>query len=110
MATTKATVGFDAGANVKLLEDHEVYNAICPKDPKRMAERKEEPRFMRLQSRRAQTEGRVGIFKNAYLGSPLRSKGFEHKENSVVWCVLTHNLWVLSRMALAEEKRQLKAA
>lgn len=102
--------GFDAAANVRLLEEHEVYNAICPRDPKRMAERKEEPRFMRLQSRRAQTEGRIGIFKNAYLGSPLRSKGFEHKDNTVVWCVLTHNLWVLARMALANEQQKRKAA
>ena len=101
--------GFDAAANVRLLEDHEVYNAICPRNPLRMAQRKEEPRFIRLQSRRAQTEARIGIFKNAYLGSPLCSKGFEHKENTVVWCVLTHNLWVLARMALAEE-RQRKAA
>lgn len=101
--------GFDAVANVRLLEEHDVYNAICPRDPKRMAQRKEEPRFMRLQCRRAQTEGRIGIFKNAYLGRPLRSKGFEHKENTVVWCVLTHNLWVLARMALAEE-RPRKAA
>ena len=101
--------GFDALANTKLLEDHQVYNAICPRNPTRMAERKEEPRFMQLQSRRAQTEGRIGIFKNAYLGTPLRSKSFEHKENTVVWSVLTHNLWVLARMALAEE-RQRKAA
>lgn len=102
--------GFDAAANVSLLEKHEVYNAICPRDPKRMAQRKEEPRFMRLQSRRAQTEGRIGIFKNAYLGSPLRSKGFEHKDNTVAWCVLTHNLWVLARMALANERQKRKAA
>ena len=101
--------GFDAVANVRLLEEHDVYNAICPRNPKSMAERKEEPRFMRLQSRRAQTEGRIGIFKNAYLGRPLRSKGFEHKENTVAWCVFTHNLWVFARIALAEE-RQRKAA
>jgi|TARA_Y100000310_G_C20533220_1_gene739558 hypothetical protein len=101
--------GFDAAANVRLLQEHEVYNAICPRNPLRLAQRKEEPRFIRLQSRRAQTEARIGIFKNAYLGSPLCSKGFEHKENTVVWCVLTHNLWVLARMALAEE-RQRKAA
>ena len=101
--------GFDAGTNVRLLEKHGVYNAICPRNPKRMAERKEEPRFMRLQSRRAQTEGRIGIFKNAYLGRPLRSKGFDHKDNTVAWCVLTHNLWVLARMALANERQKRKA-
>ena len=74
-----------------------------------MIERRKEPEFILHQTRRSQTEGRIGIFKNAYLGRPLRSKGFEHKENTVVWCVLTHNLWVLARMIQAEE-RQRKAA
>jgi hypothetical protein len=98
--------GFDARANAQLLDQKDLYNAICPKDPTRMAERREELRFIQLQNRRAQTEGRIAIFKNAYLGRPLRSKGFEHKENTMVWCVLTHNLWVLARMALAEEQER----
>jgi len=103
--------GFDALANVNLLKDKQVYNAICPKNPKRMAERKKEPRFMQLQNRRAQTEARIAIFKNAYLGRPLRSKGFGHKQNTVAWGVLTHNLWVLARMVLAQEReRKRKAA
>ena len=62
--------GFDAMANVKVLENQQVYNAICPRNPNRMAERKKEPRFMQLQNRRAQTEARIAIFKNAYLGRP----------------------------------------
>ena len=101
--------GFDSPKNRKLLEEHMIYNAICPRSPKLMMERREEPKFVSLQTRRAQTEGRIGIFKNSYLGQPLRSKGFEHKENTVAWCVLTHNLWVLARMIQAEE-RQRKAA
>jgi hypothetical protein len=101
--------GFDSRANTKLLDEHDVYNAICPRDPSRLAARTGEPRFIELQKRRAQTEGRISIFKNVYLGRPLRSKGFGHKYNTVVWCVLTHNLWVLARMALANE-RELKAA
>jgi len=102
--------GFDELANVKVLEQDNVYNAICPRDPKRMAERKKEPRFMRLQNRRAQTEARIAIFKNAYLGRPLRSKGFAHKQNTMVWGVLTHNLWVLARMALAQARERKRTA
>jgi len=101
--------GFDELANVKVLEHEDVYNAICPRDPNRMAERKKEPRFMQLQNRRAGTEARIAIFKNAYLGRPLRSKGFAHKQNTVVWGVLTHNLWVLARMALAQERKRTAA-
>ena len=35
------------------------------------------------------TEARIGIFKNACLGTPMRSKGFEHREQRVLWCILT---------------------
>lgn len=102
--------GFDSTANAALLKEKEIYNGICPKNPAVLAERLEERRFENLQSRRAQTEGRIGIFKNVYLGSPLRSKGFIHRELSVAWCVLSHNLWVVARMALANERQQAQAA
>ncbi len=102
--------GFDSKANANILAREEVFNAICPKSPTRMAERTAEPRFMQCQNRRAQTEGRIAIFKNVYLGRPLRSKGFASKENTMLWCVLTHNLWVLARMVLADEKEQAAAA
>ena len=112
MVRFKRTVqiaGFDCKANRELLEEQEVFNAICPKDPRTLSERRDEPRFMRLQNRRAQTEGRIATFKNAYLGRPLRSKGFVNKANTTAWCVLTHNLWVIARMALAEEFEQQAA-
>ncbi|MDP6491591.1 MAG: hypothetical protein QGG69_07485, partial [Kiritimatiellia bacterium] len=86
-----------------------VFNGICPKAPAVMAERTGDLRFMELQRRRGQTEARIGIFKNAYLGRPLRSKGFEHKRNTVAWCVLTHNLWVLARTKIASEQQRMAA-
>ena len=104
-----ADKGFDSAKNRKLLDEYMIYNAICPRNPKLMMKRREESMFVSLQTRRAQTEGRIGIFKNAYLGRPLRSKNFGHKKNTVAWCVLTHNLWVLARMIRAEE-RQRKVA
>lgn len=101
--------GFDTKANAAYLESENIFNGICPKAPVVMAERTGEPRFMDLQRRRGQTEARIGLFKNAYLGRPLRSKGFEHKRNTVAWCVLTHNLWVLARMKISSEQQRMAA-
>ena len=52
----------------------------------------------------------VRIGKNVFLGKPMRSKGFLNKQLNVSWCVLTHNLWVIARMALADERISLKKA
>ena len=83
---------------------------MCPRNPHRLQERLQEPRFIALQSRRGQTEARIGIFKNAFLGNPLRSKGFSRKQMAISWCVLTHNLWVIARKALADEQSLLAEA
>jgi IS5 family transposase len=90
--------GFSSAANQALLRAKEIYDGICPKHPSRLKERMAEERFVQLQRRRSQTEGRIGIFKNGFLGRPLRAKGFERREMAVSWQVLTHNLWVLARM------------
>jgi len=39
---------------------------------------------------------RIAIFKNEFLGRPMRSEGFENRALQVAWGVLTHNLWVLA--------------
>jgi hypothetical protein len=36
-----------------------------------------------MQRRRAQTEGRIGIVKNVFLGGRMRCKGFEHRDLTV---------------------------
>jgi hypothetical protein len=56
--------------------------------------------------RRTGTEGRIGVFKNEFLGRPLLAKAFEHRKLAVGWAVLTHNLWVVARIAEAEKKRK----
>jgi hypothetical protein len=98
--------GFSSAANQTLLAGKNIYDGICPKQPARLKERMGEERFAQLQRRRSQTEGRIGIFKNGFLGRPLRAKGFDHREAAIGWQVLTHNLWVLARleqkMALAQ--------
>ncbi|HRY46612.1 MAG TPA: hypothetical protein P5186_01075 [Candidatus Paceibacterota bacterium] len=62
--------------------------------------------FVRWQRRRAQTEGRIGILKNQFLGRSRRAKGIEHRELAVSWAGLAHNLWVLARMPNGEAVEQ----
>jgi hypothetical protein len=99
--------GFCSAANQAMLAGKEIYDGICPKDPARLKERMADARFAHVQRRRSQTEGRIAIFKNGFLGRPLRAKGFEHRELAVSWQVLTHNLWVLARL---EQKQELALA
>jgi hypothetical protein len=99
--------GFSSAANQTLLKGKEIYDGICPKHPARLKERMAEERFVQLQRRRSQTEGRLAIFKNGFLGRPLRAKGFKHRAMAVTWQVLTHNLWVLARL---EQKPALALA
>jgi IS5 family transposase len=102
--------GFDSKANRELLESGGIYNAICPKAPMELKQRMTEENFAELQTRRSQTEARISIFKNGFLGAPLLSKGYENQNREVAWCVLTHNLWVLARLPQGEAKALAKAS
>jgi len=103
--------GFDAPSVRELLKKLNIVNGVCPRSVPLLKEKLENEDFCILQKRRAQTEARIGIFKNAYLGKPLRSKGFLNRKIRIEWCVLAHNLWKLSRMAAqATEKRLAEAA
>ena len=102
--------GFDSKENQLWLDESKIFNGICPRSPKDLKKRMEDPKFADLQKRRAQTEGRIGIVKNKFLGRPMRAKGFENRQMGVAWCVLTHNLWCLARLRCAQEQEQLLAA
>jgi len=108
--TNSATAdrGFSSKDNHYFLKEQNIYDSICPRSPNLLKARLQEPRFVELQLRRGQTEGRIGIFKNVFLGKPLRSKGFTNKQLNITWCVITHNLWVIARMALADERSTIK--
>lgn len=95
--------GFDSEENRRFLKREEIFNGICPRDPAILKQRMEEKEFGALQKRRSQTEGRIGIFKNVFLGRPMRAKGFENRKRSVAWAVFAHNLWVLVRMEWKEK-------
>jgi IS5 family transposase len=101
--------GFDSQANQSALAKERIYNGVCPRSPQQLRERSGSWKFKRLQRRRAQTEGRVSIIKNVFLGGRARGKGFAHRELTVTWTVLVHNLWVLARLQqrAAQAQRQV---
>jgi hypothetical protein len=96
--------GCDSQPNRTLLEQAGIYNAICPKSPTELKKRMKDSEFVELQQRRSQTEARIAIFKNGFLGSPLLSKGHENQSREVAWSVLAHNLWVIARLPQAHVK------
>jgi len=103
--------GFENKSTVKMLEKDGTFNGICPKNPRELARRmKEDEVFQGATTRRSQTEGRIGIFKNVFLdGTPL-AKGFENRQLQVAWAVLSHNLWVLARQPWACDQQAARPA
>ena len=97
--------GFDSAANQERLRKNKIYNGICPRDPHQLKERLGSWKFRKLQRRRSQTEGRISIILHNFLGSPIRDKGFAHRQLAVGWGVFTHDLWVLARLPKRKSKR-----
>jgi len=103
--------GLASQPNKELLESFGIRDGLCPRDVAELAKRlDEEPGFRAGLKRRAGTEARIGIFKNVFMGRPAPAKGFAHRELAVGWAVLTHNLWVVARLAEAESQRQADRA
>jgi len=98
--------GFANAVNHQGLAEAGIFNGICPRQPQQLKERMKEPKFVKLQRRRSQTEARIGILKNGFLGRPMRAKGFASRELAVAWGVLTHNLWMLARLRKRKKKPQ----
>lgn len=94
--------GFDSHDNKVDLEHMNIINAICPRSVSDLEKNLEDETFCRLQKRRGATEARIGIFKNAYLGKPLKSKGFKNRKLRIGWCILSHNLWNQRRMEIEQ--------
>ena len=98
--------GFDSANNRGYLGSNAIENNICPKSVDALREKLQDATFCEAQKRRGQTEGRIGIVKNVFLGSPLRSKGFISRQMSVAWAVLSHNVWVIARLPQAQQQDQ----
>jgi hypothetical protein len=100
--------GYDSGDNQKHLADLKWFNAVAARDPLQLQRQRKKSRFVKEQTRRAQTEGRIGIIKINFIGDPLPAKGFAGRSLRVAWAVLAHNLWVIAR--LPEKQAKEKAA
>src|SRR5256886_2119956 len=98
--------GFDSASIQNWLAEEKTYNGVCPRDPHQLKERMRSWKFVKLQRRRSQTEGRISIIIHNFLGCPIRSKGIEHRQLAVGWGVLTHNLWVLARLPKRQAKKK----
>lgn len=98
--------GFDSADNRDYLGTNVIENNICPKSVEALREKLQDATFCEAQKRRGQTEGRIGIIKNVFLGSPLRSKGFFSRQMSVAWAVLSHNVWVIARLPQVQQQDQ----
>ena len=96
--------GFDNKINVQWLEERGTFAGLCPRDPRALREAMKDEHFAQAQHRRAQTESRIAIFKNEFLGRPMRSEGFENRALQVTWGVLTHDLWVLAEKLREQRK------
>ena len=102
--------GCDSANTRKFLAKNAIENNICPRNPHELIQKLESEEFRFHQNRRSQTEGRIGIFKNQFAGSPIRNKKFEYKEISVAWAMLAHNLWVIARLEYNAETSSKIAA
>jgi hypothetical protein len=96
--------GFASVSNSQALAEGGTFDGLCPRNPVQLRQKMKGAKFARLQRRRAQTEARIGILKQGFLGRPMRAKGFDHRELALAWGVLTHNLWMLARMRKTKKK------
>ena len=102
--------GFDSRANQTYMQSHDIFNAVCPRNPRQLRERLEDDTFRDAQTRRSQTEARISILSHCFCGSPMKQKGFEHRHIHMGLSILAHNLWVLGRLKIAQEHPQQQAA
>ena len=102
--------GFDSRANREHMESNDIFNAVCPRNPALLIQRLKENKFREAQNRRSQTEARIAILSNCFCGSPMKQKGFVRREIHMGLSILSHNLWVLARVRIAQKKAHQQAA
>lgn len=103
--------GLASQKNEKELAKSGVKSGLCPRNPAELQRRLEEDEAFRAGlRRRGATEPRIAIFKACFTGNPCRAKGLAARQLAVGWAVLAHNLWVLARLKLAQERQADEAA
>lgn len=95
--------GCNSLRNSRHLEKQGTYDATCPRSVDELSLRMEEEEFQALQKRRGSTEARISIVQK-FTGGRLKCKGYEHRRQQFGLCVLTHNLWLLSRLMMAGKR------
>jgi hypothetical protein len=94
--------GCESAASRDTLAAAGIGNGLCPRNPHQLAQQlANDAAFRDNLRRRAQTEGRIAILKQTFLGGALQTKGYTHQEKEVAWVILAHNLWVLARLPVA---------
>lgn len=102
--------GLFSQQNEKALAQRDIKSGLCPRDPVELQNRLQgEDGFRAGLRRRGGTEARIAIFKHAFVGSPCRAKGIAARQLAVSWAVLAHNLWVLARLKLAQDRAAAEA-
>jgi hypothetical protein len=102
--------GFDSRKVARELDDADIANLICPRNPATLKERMSESTFARMQKRRGGTEARIAILKNYGGGRVCRAKGFKNRAIAVGFGVLAHNLWMVARLLAAQDATIPRAA
>jgi len=102
--------GFSSKTNSLFLKEKKVGNQLCPRNIISLKERLQEKAFASFQKRRAQTEARISILKHRFIGPTIPVKGITRQTKHVAFSILTHNLWVIARKILSQEKPIEKAA
>lgn len=101
--------GFNTKRNDRYLSKEKIFNATCPKNPDELTIKIDDERFRDAQKRRAQTESRIGILKHKFIGLKLFRKGYDNRAMKMAWTVLTHNLWIIARLAISNRKKRTES-
>jgi hypothetical protein len=97
--------GLFSQQNERQLAKRNIKSGLCPRDPAELQKRLQgDDGFRAGLRRRGGTEARIAIFKHAFAGNPCRAKGLAARKLAVSWAVLAHNLWVLARLKLAQDR------
>lgn len=91
--------GCDGPKSRAAAEQHKIENKICPRSVPKFQEKMKDKGFKQSQKRRAQTEARIGILKNNFIGNAIKTKNFVSKGIHIAWAMLTHNLRLVAKLA-----------
>ena len=111
LKTAFADRGIHSAANEKLLEAEGITSGLCPRQPQVLAQRLQDEPWLRTGlKRRGATETRIAIFTNVFCQGQLREKIHAHRELAVGRAILAHNLYVIAKLQIVQEKATKQAS